>query len=131
MDGKKSTKPQTPDVCPVCSEDVPRGALACPECGADHSSGWREDTDAYDALDLPDEDFNYEKFVQEEFGSALKAAGAKTVLDFHHRSHRCSYRHLLLRRSLNTEPGLSARRLCLRTVLVRGWAARHSRCFRV
>jgi hypothetical protein len=79
MDGKKSTKPQTPDVCPVCSEDVPRGALACPECGADHSSGWREDADAYDALDLPDEDFNYEKFVQEEFGSALKAAGVKTV----------------------------------------------------
>jgi hypothetical protein len=79
MDGKKSTKPQTPDVCPVCSEDVPRGALACPECGADHSSGWREDADAYDALDLPDEDFNSEKFVQEEFGSALKAAGVKTV----------------------------------------------------
>jgi len=56
-------------VCPVCGEDVPRSALACPECGADHSSGWREDAEAYDAVDLPDEDFNYEAFINQEFGS--------------------------------------------------------------
>ena len=78
MAGKKPTKPGPPDVCPVCGEDVPSGALACPECGADHNSGWRGDPDAYDAVDLPDEDFNYDKFVREEFGSALKPAGIKT-----------------------------------------------------
>ena len=50
----------------MCGEDVPRIALACPECGADHTSGWREDAEAYDAVDLPDEDFNYEEFVKQE-----------------------------------------------------------------
>jgi hypothetical protein len=72
-------RPETPDVCPVCGEDVPSRALACPECGADHNSGWREDANAYDALDLPEEDFNYDKFVREEFGSPIKPAGMKTI----------------------------------------------------
>ena len=61
-----------PKVCPVCGEDVPPVALACPECGADHRSGWREDTELYDAVDLPDDDFNYEDFVQREFGSSRR-----------------------------------------------------------
>jgi len=72
-------KPKTPDSCPVCGVDVPRGALACPECGADHKSGWREDADSYDGLDLPDEDFNYDEFVRREFGSSFKPAGIKTI----------------------------------------------------
>ena len=79
MPEKKRAKLKTPEVCPVCGEEVPRGALACPECGADHNSGWREDADVYDAVDSPDEDFNYEKFVREEFGSSSKPAGVKTV----------------------------------------------------
>jgi len=57
----------------VCGEDVPRVALACPECGADHTSGWRENTETYDAVDLPDEDFNYEELVKLEFGSLRKS----------------------------------------------------------
>ena len=65
-------------MCPVCGEDVPRTALACPECGADHASGWREDAETYDAVDLPDEDFNYEEFVKQEFGSSRRSA-IKTV----------------------------------------------------
>ena len=64
-----TSKLRTPKVCPVCGEDVPCTALACPECGADHTSGWREDAETYDAVDLPDEDFNYEEFVKQEFGS--------------------------------------------------------------
>jgi hypothetical protein len=35
---------------------VPPNALACPECGADHKSGWREDAAIYDGLDLPGEE---------------------------------------------------------------------------
>lgn len=70
---------KTPDVCPVCDHEVPPGALACPECGADHNSGWREDAGTYEALDLPDEDFNYDQFVREEFGSSIKPAGIKTI----------------------------------------------------
>jgi len=61
-------------VCPVCGEDVPRTALACPECGADHNSGWRENAEAYDGLDLPDEDFNYEQYVNQEFESFRRPA---------------------------------------------------------
>lgn len=64
----KNSRPRTPEVCPVCGEDVPPRALACPECGADHNSGWKEDT--ADGLDLPDEDFNYEEFTKREFGTA-------------------------------------------------------------
>ena len=67
----------------MCSHDVPRGALACPECGADHHSGWRDDATQYDALDLPDEDFDYDEFVQKEFGSSpqrsFKPEGMKTI----------------------------------------------------
>ena len=73
-------EPETPDVCPVCSQDVPSGALACPTCGADHNSGWREDAESYDGLDLPDENFDYDEFVREEFGSSsFKPAGMKTI----------------------------------------------------
>ena len=66
-------------MCPVCGEDVPRAASACPECGADHTSGWREDAEAYDAVDLPDEDFSYDEFVKQEFGSSPKPAAMKTL----------------------------------------------------
>lgn len=72
-------KLKTPEVCPVCDQDVPRDALACPECGADHNSGWREDAEAGEALDLPDQDFDYDQFVREEFGSSIKPAGIKTI----------------------------------------------------
>ena len=47
---------------------MPRGALACPECGADERSGWQEEADATGGLDLPDEEFDYGEFVQREFG---------------------------------------------------------------
>ena len=63
----------------MCNEQVPPGALACPECGADHNSGWRENADAYDGLNLPDDDFNYDAFVKREFGSRVKPAGLKMV----------------------------------------------------
>jgi hypothetical protein len=77
MARKKPLQPEAPEVCPVCGEDVPRGSLACTACGADHNSGWREDADIYNAADLPDEDFNYDEFVREEFGSPLKPGGIK------------------------------------------------------
>ena len=72
-------KLKTTDTCPFCGEDVPGVALACPECGADHNSGWRPDAQGYDGLDLPDEDFDHDEFVRQEFGSSVKPAGMKTV----------------------------------------------------
>ena len=65
----KNSRPRPPETCPVCGEDVPPRALACPECGADHNSGWRQDADTTGGLDLPEEEFNYDEFVKEEFGA--------------------------------------------------------------
>jgi hypothetical protein len=42
-----------PDTCAQCGAPIPRGARACPECGADERTGWRE-TSVYDGMDLPD-----------------------------------------------------------------------------
>jgi hypothetical protein len=72
-------KLEPPEVCPVCGEDVPRTSLACPECGADHNSGWRADADIHDGLDLPESDFNYDEFVRREFGSTVKPPGIKMI----------------------------------------------------
>jgi uncharacterized membrane protein YvbJ len=57
-----------PEVCPNCGADVPRNAKACPECGADENSGWSE-TAYTSSLDLPDEEFDHDEFVNKEFGS--------------------------------------------------------------
>ena len=57
----------TPDYCPNCGEAVPEGARACPECGADESTGWSDEAHA-DRLGIPSEDFDHDAFVEEEFG---------------------------------------------------------------
>jgi len=57
-----------PEVCPNCGAAVPRKAKACPGCGADETTGWSEAAYA-DNLGLPDESFDYDQFVKEEFGS--------------------------------------------------------------
>lgn len=44
-----------PAECANCGTDIPRNARACPECGADERTGWRE-TSIYDGLNLPDEE---------------------------------------------------------------------------
>lgn len=63
-----------PDTCPVCGEDVPRGARACPGCGADERSGWNEDAARYDGLDLPDAAFadeDTERAARRKHGAGL------------------------------------------------------------
>jgi hypothetical protein len=77
--GRKNPAPREPRTCPVCGEDVPRGARACPECGADHNSGWRENAETYDALNLPGESFDYDEFVEQEFGSSAKSPAIKPL----------------------------------------------------
>jgi hypothetical protein len=67
--------PKGPFECPVCGEDVPAKAKSCPHCGACEKSGWNEDASAADGLVLPDDDFNYEEFAHQEFGSPSKLAG--------------------------------------------------------
>ncbi len=50
----KKKKLPPPDECAACGASLPRNAHACPECGADERTGWRESS-LYDGLDLPDE----------------------------------------------------------------------------
>jgi uncharacterized membrane protein YvbJ len=57
-----------PEFCPHCGAEVPRNAKFCPECGSDETTGWSDSASA-DNLGLPDEHFDYDKFVKEEFGS--------------------------------------------------------------
>lgn len=69
-----------PGQCPVCGEWVPRGAVACNDCGACAKSGWKADADASDGLDLPtgygrndddeedDDGYSYDDFIKREFG---------------------------------------------------------------
>jgi hypothetical protein len=49
----------TPKECANCGASIPRGAKACPECGADEKTGWRE-TSIYDGIELPDSAFEDE-----------------------------------------------------------------------
>ncbi|MFM7182477.1 MAG: zinc ribbon domain-containing protein [Verrucomicrobiales bacterium] len=64
----------SPEICPVCGEDVPPNSWACPECGADERAGWNEDDAYVDALDLPEAESeeeargSYQAFMEREFG---------------------------------------------------------------
>lgn len=62
---------QTPETCPVCGAEVPVGARACPECGSDERTGWSERA-RLDGLGLPEEEFDHDRFVREEFGGEPK-----------------------------------------------------------
>ena len=74
----KKTVP--PEICPICREDVPRNARACPECGADERSGWKSDAAVHDGLDLPDAEFNYEDFVAREFGGVASRSTKQVII---------------------------------------------------
>jgi len=56
-----------PEICPNCGAEVPHNAKACPECGSDEQTGWSEEAHA-SGLDLPEEQFDYDGFVNREFG---------------------------------------------------------------
>lgn len=58
-----------PEICPQCGAVVPPRAKACPDCGADESTGWSDSATA-DRLGIPDDNFDYQHFVREEFGPA-------------------------------------------------------------
>jgi predicted nucleic acid-binding Zn ribbon protein len=61
-----------PEHCPVCGEPVPPKAKACPGCGADERTGWNDDEADSSGFDLPDENFDREKFLETEFGVQRK-----------------------------------------------------------
>jgi hypothetical protein len=57
----------SPETCPNCGAELPKNARACPECGSDEETGWSGQA-SVSALDLPDDNFNYDEFVKNEFG---------------------------------------------------------------
>ena len=61
----------------MCGEDVPRTAVACPNCGAEERSGWRRDVGLY-GEDPALDSFDYDDFVEGEFGSRAKPQGLST-----------------------------------------------------
>jgi len=56
-----------PEICPNCGAEVSPKAKACPQCGSDQKTGWSDEAQT-DSLDLPDEKFDYDEYVQREFG---------------------------------------------------------------
>ena len=77
MGSRKPVRFTAPDVCPVCGDDVPRNSLACPGCGADERSGWREDVGIY-GEDPSLETFDYDEFAKDEFGPRARPRGLST-----------------------------------------------------
>jgi hypothetical protein len=51
-------RPDPPDECGQCSASIPRGAWACPACGADEETGWDANPWLPDegSADIPDPD---------------------------------------------------------------------------
>ncbi|MEM8954491.1 MAG: zinc ribbon domain-containing protein [Verrucomicrobiota bacterium] len=61
--------------CKSCGAPLSPNAKACPECGArvpEHS--WEQD-ESYDGINFsgtPEDDFDYDEFIQQEFGTNSK-----------------------------------------------------------
>ena len=64
-------------ICPGCGREVRIGPAGCPHCpqpkrrkpkSPPTKRSWEQDP-IYDTLELPDNDFNYEEFVEREFGN--------------------------------------------------------------
>lgn len=58
-----------PDICPNCGAVIAdERAVACPDCGADENTGWNDRATAQ-RLDLPDDEFDYDEYIESEFGT--------------------------------------------------------------
>ena len=64
----------TPDICPNCGAEIPPNSKACPECGACEETGWSPAART-SGLGLPDDDFNYDEFVDREFEGGKRRHG--------------------------------------------------------
>lgn len=65
--------------CPICGAEVSPNASGCRECGAEKIEGRWVDSQIHDGLDLPDDEFDYEDFVEREFGSSGRKKTGKEL----------------------------------------------------
>ena len=54
--------------CPECGAEVHPNASGCRACGARKKNGRWMQSSTYDGVDLPDDYFDYDEFIREEFG---------------------------------------------------------------
>ena len=67
-------------VCPTCGANVRVGRSGCPKCNPPRErKSWEQD-EAYDGVDLQDDDdFDYDAFIADEFGGPKERTGKDTV----------------------------------------------------
>jgi len=63
--------------CPVCGESVSPNASGCRGCGAVKEDGKWIEPDTYDGVGLDDDEFDYDDFVEREFGAGRRAKTGK------------------------------------------------------
>ncbi len=68
-------------ICPDCGAEVRVGSRGCTRCASERATktwdtrkSWEQD-EAYDGTGLPEEDFDYESFLDEEFGGGKRRTG--------------------------------------------------------
>lgn len=59
---------------------MPPRRLACPRCGASEADGWPGGDEAAEGAELwgEEEDFDYDEFVEREFGGDFESARARS-----------------------------------------------------
>jgi hypothetical protein len=77
----------SPFECGVCGKKLAANARVCLGCGADEKTGLREDTWGTDAASelgfIDEEGFDYDAFLEEEFGKDGKDGKAKKKHHLH------------------------------------------------
>lgn len=63
--------------CPACGHDVSPNARGCSSCGAVKENGQWVEPESYDGIGLDEDDFDYEAFVEREFGTGRPAKTRK------------------------------------------------------
>ena len=69
-----------PAECAQCGATIPSRASACPECGADERTGWRE-ASIYDGMDLPESAWSDEANDDASSSRSSEAGRARRIRD--------------------------------------------------
>jgi hypothetical protein len=65
--------------CPHCGAAVRTGARFCRHCGSSDDDGWRDADHSYDDQD---DDFDYDRFIQDEFATTMANTRTRPIWRF-------------------------------------------------